>query len=418
MTKRTLKILQLAAYQSNIGDNANISGMRASFADYFSDYELSFSDWDIVNFSWSMTDFSDDTIDFINSFDLFIIGGGGFLEIIPGADTWTGTRVNIPKEIFERIRVPLVFFAVGIDTVRADLDGRPVEREIEKFNDFVEFISGLDRALLSTRHDGSLDVIERLIGKSGADKFMLVPDGGFYATKTDMCHPEIAADKINIAINFGGDLVDARYQADYSASPVSNNPLNLTRPKDYEAPSYLDHRGYSKFLISFANVIRSLSFDLKNVNFILTPHIYRDLEPHFHLLSVTGFPYCRREMTCAAYVHGFSGKDYVMDLYSKCDLTIGMRFHANVCPIGLGTPSIGLGTFPMIGNLYRSLELNDRFIQASAGSKFEDDLYRSVISSLDNSDKIRQRYREVQGSLQTMTSDLMRKIDVLLDRED
>ena len=39
-----------------------------------------------------------------------------------------------------------------------------------------------------------------------------------------------------------------------------------------------------------------------------------------------------------------------------------MRFHANVCPIGLGTPTIGLVNYPQVKLLYEELNLENRFV--------------------------------------------------------
>lgn len=415
MKGNTLRVLQLAAFCSNTGDNANISGIRAELSRNLSPYVLEFHDWDLVDFSWDLNQFDDDALSYINSFDLFIIGGGGFLEIIPGATTWTGTRINIPKEVFRKISVPTVLYALGIDTVRADLDGRPIDNEISKFRTFIDFISSVDNFLLSTRHDGSMSVLNNLIGEEYANQFSLIGDGGFFSTYKDFFHPELEQDKINIAINFGGDLIDARFKPDYPCDVKRNNPLGTTRPPDYEQVQYGGHRGYTKFLISFSNVLRRVSFHFGNCNFIFIPHIYRDIEVGYDLLSETGFPYCRREMVMAPYIQGFSAKDYLVDLYSKCDLAIGMRFHANVCPIGLGTPSIGLGTFPMIKHLYSSLGIDEQYIEASAGDEFEEKLFQLVLESLSRSDGIRERYKEVVGDVQETTATFHARILKLVE---
>jgi len=402
---KIIRILQLAAYGSNIGDNANISGIREQLATSFSSYNLEFHDWDLVDFSWNIDSFDDSAIAFINSFDMFIIGGGGFLEIIPKTETWTGTRINIPKAIFQKITAEIVFYSVGIDLVRASAEGGSIEIEKSKLADFVDFCIGQANITLSTRHDGSIQTLEELIGKTRAESFWLVPDGGFSATSIDSSHPEIEKGKTNIAINFGGDLITARYKDNYPCTPVANNPLNIRKPADYEAINYLEHTGYTQFLISFSNVFRQIIFERQDINLILVPHIYRDLEPSYHFLSEMGFPYCRRGMTVAPYVNGFSGKDAIIDLYKKVDLTVGMRFHANVCPIGLATPSIGLGTFPMIKNLYSSLGLDKQFIHASAGDEFEDSLYNIICSSLDDKAAIQSRYKGIKSSLNQKTND-------------
>ena len=48
--------------------------------------------------------------------------------------------------------------------------------------------------------------------------------------------------------------------------------------------------------------------------------------------------------------------------YASADLVLGMRFHANVCPMALSTPTVGLNCYVQIENLYRELNLEDRAI--------------------------------------------------------
>ena len=57
---------------------------------------------------------------------------------------------------------------------------------------------------------------------------------------------------------------------------------------------------------------------------------------------------------------------FIFDLYRKCDVVLGMRFHANVCPIGLGVPTIGLVTHPQVENLYREVGMPERAVRADA----------------------------------------------------
>jgi len=215
-------------------------------------------------------------------------------------------------------------------------------------------------------------------------------------------------------VNFGGDLIDARFPLDYPSQPVANNPLKLRRPSDYEMYTASSHKGYCKFLRSFSNVIRQLSFEKGNIQWILVPHIYRDLEVSYHLLHETSFPYCRREMVVAPYINGFQGKDYIVDVYRRCCMSIGMRFHANVCPIGLGTPSLGLGTFPMIENLYNALNIDDQYLQAGAGATFEEKLYQKISNTLQRQSDIRNHYQKIKDSLRKVNTQFYRKIEALL----
>lgn len=397
--KQKLKVIQLAAYQSNIGDNANISGFRDKLECYFEDYDVVFTDLDLVNFSWNLDQYTNDTIELINSHDLFVIGGGGFFELIPGTDTWTGTRINIPKETFDKIKPATLFFAVGIDTVRADLDGRDISQEVEKFKSFVDYVHSNERMLLSTRHDGSLGVIQKLLGDDYVDKFVLAPDGGFFSTYSDCYHPELAENKINIAINYGGDLLDARFPMSGAQGVEGASLSGVEKPSDYELNDNFYHQGFNRFNTAFCNVLKQLYQESNDFNFIFVPHIYRDIEVGFQMINELDFPINRRATTAAPYLSGFKGKDYIVDLYKKCDLTIGMRFHANICPIGLGTPSIGLETFPILGPLYKSLGIAEQNIIAYHTDDLEERLYNKIKNTLKNSASVRKQYSDIKNNL-------------------
>jgi hypothetical protein len=66
-----------------------------------------------------------DTIDFINSHDGLIIGGGGLFLKDTNPNSISGWQWACPRELMERIRVPVAVFAVGYNRFRGqeDFDG-------------------------------------------------------------------------------------------------------------------------------------------------------------------------------------------------------------------------------------------------------------------------------------------------------
>ena len=76
---------------------------------------------------------------------------------------------------------------------------------------------------------------------------------------------------------------------------------------------------------------------------------------------------------CAAGLASF------LQSYRGFDLVLGMRFHANVCPIGMGVPTRGLLSYPQLDYLYDELGMKDRLIDVRK-SGFGDQIVVSVLS--------------------------------------
>lgn len=65
-------------------------------------------------------------------------------------------------------------------------------------------------------------------------------------------------------------------------------------------------------------------------------------------------------MSTAPYVTGSEGARYMFGLYRQCSLILGMRFHANVCALGMGIETIGLNNYTQIEFLYEELGYAER----------------------------------------------------------
>jgi polysaccharide pyruvyl transferase WcaK-like protein len=93
------------------------------------------------------------------------------------------------------------------------------------------------------------------------------------------------------------------------------------------------------------------------------------------------------------------GKEkHIFDFYRKADLTLGMRFHSNVCSIGLNTPSIALLTYPKIFDLCKGLGLEDRAVWVNEKG-FSEQLIAKTLSSLEQKKDIKQRYATIKEGL-------------------
>ena len=111
-----MKILHLASFNGNIGDNANHNGFRKNFQNLISE-NIEWKNLEIRNFykSWNKMKFDEEFIKMVNTYDLLIIGGGNFFEICHEYSS-TGTTIDLPIEKLNQIRIPIFFNGLGLDS--------------------------------------------------------------------------------------------------------------------------------------------------------------------------------------------------------------------------------------------------------------------------------------------------------------
>lgn len=412
--KKKLRVVQLACFQSNLGDNANCTGLRAMIRKNFPECDVEFTDWELIDYSWGKS-YTQEDVDMVNGHDLLIIGGGGFFEILmDGTQSWTGTRINIPYDLFMSIKVPVVFYSVGIDAVRGGS-----EEGVARFRRFLDLMEESPRHLVSMRTDGSRETVRQLLGDSYADRLTIIPDAGFFTETKDFFHPEIPEGKQAVTINLGGDLLSVRFPDGPRPDPVLPMPeligRPVARPKDYEFLGGGENAGCERFLAELSDVLVDLLARRPDLHLVFVPHIYRDIVMGYRLMSLMGFPYCRRHVSMAPFLSGDAGQDYIFDLYRKSALAIGMRFHANVSPLGLGVPTVGLGTWHMLEAMYQEIGAPDRVVDCN-DPDFTPKLHQLIWSTLDDPEAVKERYRGLRASLAATTDAFHGRIRTLLER--
>ena len=128
---------------------------------------------------------------------------------------------------------------------------------------------------------------------------------------------------------------------------------------------YRDSNGET-FLRSLANVIESLYQSNDQINYVFFPHIYSDIAFISRLLKLLSDQIVRKNISVEKYSTKIDDAKSLALAYSKCDLVLAMRFHANVLPLGMGVPTIGLNTYPQIYKLYDEIELQEQCISPNA----------------------------------------------------
>lgn len=325
-SKRVLRVLHLASFAGNIGDLANHAGSRRMFSERLG-FAFEFTELEIREFYWKQRSFDEAFIDYANSFDLLIVGGGNYFELWVDHSA-TGTSIDITPERLARLKVPTLFFALGVDT------GQGYSKQsAQRFNAFMATVLERRNMFACVRNDGSTQALHEVLGDDAASRIPIMPDGGFFA---DPIGCQVAdADSGRIGINIAGDMLERRFD------------------------SGLDTEG---FLRELAGACCELIDAKPDLRIDLMPHIWRDSALIAKLLPLIPDPYLRRRISVGRLEPGGTGLPSFLHSYRAFDLVFGMRFHANVCPIGMGVPSRGLLSYPQVERLYEEIDMADRLV--------------------------------------------------------
>lgn len=385
-----LDVLHVASFVGNIGDNANHNGTRAQLESNLR-VDLRFEETEIRKYyqNYSKEDslsFDDNFIEAANDMDLVLIGGGSFFDIWID-DSSTGTTINLSPDQMNRISTPIVFHGLG------SIPRQGTSKElVERFRKFLDYILNSDHTLVSVRNDGSANNIADIVGESYGERITTIPDGAFFVNVDSTNHPEVPEDGVVIGINVVSDMRDRRF-------PGENNTLS-----------------YDEFVEEFAEFANTILETHPDYHLLFIPHIYSDIAAIADILSELDIMYRRNRVTTAPYLHGMGSERYMFDVYASVDVSMGLRLHSNVCPIGLGTPSIGLENgHPKVADLYAELGYPERTIPVHR-SGFPEELINIVEDTLENNQEIKKGYKAKKKSLKREINEFHEVIGDLINR--
>lgn len=361
--KRTLKVLHLASFAGNIGDLANHAGAYHMLAERL-DFALEFTELEIREFYWKKRAFDDDFVLYANSFDLLLIGGGNYFELWVEKSA-TGTSIDIAPERLAALTVPTIFFALGVDT------GQGYSQEsVRHFAAFMRTVLDRRDIFVCVRNDGSAKALREVLPAADAAQVPVMPDGGFFASRGSIGAPVRLLGETRVGINIAGDMLERRF--DRCGSPGG-------------------------FLSELAGACSAILDSDVGLRIELVPHIWRDVSLIAELLPLLPDPYLRRRVTIGRLETGATGLADFLMRYRAFDLVLGMRFHANVCPIGMQIPTRGLLSYPQVELLYQELGLPDRLVDVRQAG-FGPALVQHTLADLTDLPAIRTDYaRQIEG---------------------
>ncbi|NVK33489.1 MAG: polysaccharide pyruvyl transferase family protein [Rhodobacteraceae bacterium] len=374
--RKKIRVLHLASFAGNIGDLANHAGARRKFSQNI-DLEFDITELEIREFYWKQRQFDSSFVDYANSFDLLIIGGGNYFELWV-ENSATGTSIDIKPDEFAKLETPVMFYSLG-----ADIGQGYSEHSATRFRSFIDTVLEREAAFVSVRNDGSKRALELILGAKISAKIPVIADGGFF------CHeptPKVGGATQSIGINIAGDMLDQRFN---------------------EGTSVKD------FISGLQQVCTTLIDQNPSLRIDLIPHIWRDVVFISEFIGELPDPYLRRNVGIAPLLPTREGLPEFLQRYASYDLVLGMRFHANVCPIGMGVPTRGLYCYPQVKLLYEELGLEDRICDLKNGD-FTTNLIETAQADLQAGNEIRARYTGVTEKLSAETDAVLQDVNTWL----
>jgi polysaccharide pyruvyl transferase WcaK-like protein len=357
--KEVLKVLHLASFAGNIGDVANHAGARSMLASQL-DFALECTELEIREFYWKKRAFDADFVAYANSFDLLLIGGGNYFELWV-QESATGTSIDIAPTQLAGLTVPTIFFSLGVDTGQGYS-----QQSAQRFASFIRTVLSRRDMFVCVRNDGSSIALQEVLPAADAAQIPVMPDGGFFAGAAQWRHPAKMKNQLSIGINMAGDMLERRFDRGCSST---------------------------EFLRQLSSVCCSLLEEKPSLHIYLVPHIWRDVSLIAEMLPMIPDHFLRRRISISSLQPSVDGLGAFLDGYGSYDLVLGMRFHANVCPIGMGVPTRGLLNYPQVELLYRELDLADRLADVRVRG-FERELLAGTLADLDDLQSLRAKYAE------------------------
>ena len=323
---KRIRILHVASFTGNIGDNASHIGLYNILREILGD-GIDTEQVEIRRFykNYSLPDkmnFDEEFVKQANTKDLLIFGGGGFLDYwVPNSDT--GTTIDMPDNELEKLSVPTLFVSVGCIPHQPVPDGN-----IDKFHHFLQSVERKDNIRIAVRNDGSILELKRLFGDEFEGKIVEILDNGFFFEPSSVFNCRLI-DKPYIAINTTLDQLT-----------MQNRLIGK-----------VDYNSVRKEMCSLLQRI----IDKTDYSLVFVPHIFKDLQAFREILEGINDFYIRSRVAIAPYVQGDYGCKQLMSVYNQADAVLGMRFHSNVCPLAMGKHIVGLAALDRVIHMYNSV---------------------------------------------------------------
>jgi len=359
-----MKLLHLVNLNStNIGNGALIFGVERVLKEDWPELEFERLAWD--DYTFCFKEFDQGFVELVNKFDGLLIGaavlfnGRSYLH-------HTGMRVNLPLELWNGIKKPIVFY--GSSNMCW-----PFQKyyNLEKLKKTMNYILNNSRIIFSVRNDGTKEWLVNLLG-FGAEKIEVIPDPAIFVPHADHFHPELVFNRPNIIVSLNGEDEVYRFGGKERELFWQENAERLDEKMIRDIWSSKPGWDYQKKagLKLLADAIHEI-WKRWNANVILIPHYFDDFKLIAELVPFFPPSFPHREVVSSGMFR-VTETEYFYDLYAKADFVISMRIHSMSPSIGLGTPMVALTTQSRMTHFLNDTGLQDHGIDFYAKSLRED----------------------------------------------
>lgn len=317
-----MKALHIASFKGNVGDIINHDGFyTACNIDKKNVTQL-----EMRRFYQNANDlyFDDDLVNYINKFDRLILGGGAYFDIRYAASQ-TGTTLDMSDEFIDKIHIPVLVNAMGIDVDYSN------QCAIDRFKHFYAKISAADNWKITLRNDGSKNRLCKLLETTN-DEINAVPDNGYVFNLCDYVRKQGL-----VGMSITNDLFTDKF----------NDGLTIEQ--------------FNKIVSRICNQLLEMG---KGIIFFL--HAPQDIETFHQIYTSLDSKHFRSKINIAPFdVSSVDAATRLDEYYRKCELVIAMRFHGNVLALKNNIPVIGLAGHEQITGMYSELGLIDQCVIAN-----------------------------------------------------
>ena len=375
-----MKLLHLANFNStNIGNGALINGLEHTIEEDFP-VEVSWvrEAWD--DYTFGKVDFDAAFVKKINSSNGLIVGGAVTFN---GRDynSRTGTRFELPFELWNKIDKPMVFYGLSYRNWPGQF-----YYHADKLKRMVETCLSSKKIIFSVRNDGTKDWLASITGIH-SESIVEVPDTAIYVQPKIIRYPEIISGACNIIVSLNDEDSAFRYD---------------------------ERLGHSRDILisNLVNVLERLS-QRYTTNIILCPHYFDDFRMISDLIEKVK-PKLAHQSIITSGMSRVNDADIFYGRYLSADLALSMRVHSMSPCIGLGVPMVTVTTQDRMTDFIERIGLREQAVSAF-DPEMAEKLYERAVYTIDNGDKVRLNFEKTRRKLREQTRQFHSRINKLLE---
>lgn len=298
-----------------------------------------------------------------------VIGGGGLIFPIDSALTRSGWQWNITQSTLETVQIPLVLFAVGVNSFRGQMGFAP-----ESLHHL--YTTGKKASFIGLRNSGSIRKLQAMLPDLDRSKIFWQPCPTTILNFFTEIPPNMPKSASTIAVNTVIDKAELRFEG------RTREVLDSVA----DACSRLAANGHQIVIVTHAETDDSIIPFLKR--------------------RKTKYKVKRLERCLASEVINF---------YSQVDLTLGMRGHAQMIPFGCGNAILSIKSHDKLGFFLDDIGHPEWGVEA-----LEADLATRLVTLsehlINDLGTVKQKVSAARQKLWDLTSQNMESIGAILSR--